>query len=141
MAYRGWALAMTGELDQGTQLVRSGVDHSRAFGYFTWHSHLLLLLAECQWRAGGAESALRTLSGAEQAMAKTGERILEAELHRLNGEIYVKCVREPREAGRSFIQALEIARGQGARLLELRAATSLARLWAEQGRPREGAIC
>jgi tetratricopeptide (TPR) repeat protein len=137
VAYRGWALVMTGELAQGIQLVRSGIERCRAVGYLTWHSQLLMLLAECYWRAGDTESALRTLSDAEHVIAQTGERILEAELHRLRGEIYRKAVEDPCEAEKSFMQSLEIARGQGARLLELRAATSLARQHIGQNRREE----
>ncbi|HJU16737.1 MAG TPA: AAA family ATPase, partial [Stellaceae bacterium] len=139
MVYRGWALAMTGACDQGLVLVQSGVERCRALGYLIWHSQMLMLRAECQWRGGDAGSALAALAEAGQAVAQTGERILEAELHRLRGAIARKSGRQPGMAEQSLIQALETACGQGARLLELRAATDLARLWAEQGRRREAA--
>jgi predicted ATPase len=74
---------------------------------------------------------------------QTGERVFEAELYRLKGELLqqdegrrTKDERE-KEAETCFQRALEIARGQSAKLLELRAAVSLGRLWREQGKQEE----
>jgi class 3 adenylate cyclase/tetratricopeptide (TPR) repeat protein len=137
MVYRGWALSMTGEPAEGRRLARAGVEQVRAIGYRTWHSHMSILTAECEWRAGDAASALRTLAAGEAEVAETGECFLLAELHRLRGEIYWATRRRPAAAERSFGKAVEVARGQAAQLLELRAATSLARLWIETGRGRD----
>jgi predicted ATPase len=65
--------------------------------------------------------------------SSTGERWFEAELHRLTGE----CLLDRDRAEASFSRALEIARAQSAKMWELRAASSLARLWQSQGRHEE----
>jgi len=68
----------------------------------------------------------------------TGERWWEAELHRRNGELLLAhSVEKSVEAETCFHQALDIARHQEAKSLELRAATSLARLWQQQGKRQE----
>ena len=137
MVYNGWAAAMMGKLGDGLGLARAGLDRCLAVGYRIWHSHMLALLAECQWLAGDAETALHTLAEAQQVVVDIGERLIEAELHRLKGMICHDATGDLDAAERSFTKGLEITRGQGARLLELRVATSLARLWQSDGRRRE----
>ena len=66
----------------------------------------------------------------------TQERYWEAEIHRLRGELLL-AGGEPRGAEDSYRRALDVARGQGAHALELRAAISLARLWRADGRGDE----
>src|SRR4029434_7235209 len=80
----------------------------------------------------------------EEALADgqtRGERVCAAPLYRLKGELLQQAAdgrhKEAAEAERCFLQAIEIAHGQGARALELRATTSLARLWQRQGKPHE----
>ena len=86
-------------------------------------------------------------------MNKTGERYYEAELYRLKGELVLQSgVRSPKsdltnpqppilnpqmEAEACFLKAIEIARKQQAKSLELRAVMSLARLWQQQGKTAE----
>src|SRR5213076_434474 len=68
-------------------------------------------------------------------MEKTGERRCEAELHRLKGQLLLaRSAHNHAEAETCFLQARDIARRQEAKSLELRAATSLARLWQQQGK-------
>ena len=90
----------------------------------------------CDWQRGEAEDGLDAIEEAFAFAEKTGERYLEAELHRLRGELLLL---EPRveAAADAFERALAIARRQGARSLELRAATSQARLWKREGREAE----
>ena len=69
-------------------------------------------------------------------MARTGERFCEAELHRLKGELQLTSNgTDDAEAQACFHKAIEIARSQNAKCWELRAATSLARLWCGQSKP------
>jgi DNA-binding response OmpR family regulator/class 3 adenylate cyclase len=136
-AYRGWALAMTGGAGEGTGVVRAGLGRSLALGYRVWRPQLLMLLAECHCREADAAAASQALAEAAAAMAANGERVLEAELHRLRGEVCLALLRDPSAAEHAFAEAVIVARGQGARLLELRAATSLARLCQDQGRTAE----
>jgi predicted ATPase len=81
--------------------------------------------------------AAENVSGAEAALQEgfafveqSGERLWLAELHRLEGRVALKCVEPDRmRAAACFLKAIEIARAQDARMLELRAATDLAQLW------------
>jgi predicted ATPase len=97
---------------------------------------MLGVLAEAQRDAGSPSAALQTVEAALSLSAQGDQSYWDAELHRLKGELLliVEPGSEP-EAERRFHHALEIARGQEARSLELRAAASLARLLRRQGRP------
>jgi predicted ATPase len=95
-------------------------------------------LAEAYGQVGQTEEGLTTLAEALATAHKTGDRYWEAELHRLKGELLLTLSAEKHtEAETCFHQALEIARQQQAKSLELRAATSLSRLWQRQGKRDE----
>jgi predicted ATPase len=101
----------------------------------------LSLLARAYGRAGRFEEALEAVSDALATLEATDERFWEAELYRLRGELLLTAFRgasgrDP-SAEACFQQALQVARRQAARSLELRAATSLAELWRAQGRVQE----
>jgi len=134
MLFRGWALTLIGETVQGLELARSGIARCRAIGFLVWQSQLLAMLAECHAKSGDLESGLRALAEAMEVAEEKGERFYEPELHRLRGELYRDAGRDRREVEDCFVRALDAARRHEARLLELRAATSLARLMASQGR-------
>jgi predicted ATPase len=88
--------------------------------------------------AGKLEEALTALDDASAKAAGSGVRGWDAEIHRLRGELTGRLpYPDPAKAEDSFRTALAIAREQGTRGYELRAATSLARLWREQGRRTE----
>ncbi len=101
------------------------------------------LWAEAYRRGGQADEGLTVLAEALEVVDTTGERFYEAELHRLKGELTLQSqavsqqsiVAEEAEA--SFHKALEVARQQSTKSWELRAATSLARLWQGQGKETE----
>ena len=98
----------------------------------------LTLLAEALALAGKIEEGLAALDDALAQAAASGERGWDAEIHRLRGELTGRLpYPDPAKAEESFRTALAIAREQGTRGYELRAATSLARLWREQGRRAE----
>jgi predicted ATPase len=98
----------------------------------------LALLAEACGEGGQAKEGLEVLAEALAAVHTTGERFYEAELYRLKGELLLTLSRENSgEAEICFHEALEIARRQQAKSLELRAAMSLSRLWRQLGRPEE----
>src|SRR5262249_62088482 len=87
--------------------------------------------------AAGRPSEARGAAEAGLALAAQSGHAADAELHRLLGEIVVAGGGPPADAEAEFQRALEIARSQEARSYELRAATSLARLWRNQGRSGE----
>ena len=95
----------------------------------------LLLFAQVCVQAGQLERGLAALDEAISVGEQTGERWFEAEAYRLKGELLLqKTPSSPAEAEACFTQALQVASAQQAKTLELRAATSLARLWQSQGR-------
>jgi predicted ATPase len=94
----------------------------------------LALLAEAHRNAGQVEEGLSVLAEALAAVDKTGERFYEAELYRLKGELLLRqSACDAQQAETCFHQALDVARRQQAKSLELRTAMSLARLWQQQG--------
>src|SRR5262245_4793013 len=98
----------------------------------------LALLAEAYGKAGQGAEGLRVLAEALTMVNSTGERNYEAELYRLKGELLLQQATEgDSEAETCFRQALDIARQQQAKSLELRAAMSLSRLWQRQGKHAE----
>jgi predicted ATPase len=94
-----------------------------------------LLLAACCMSAGRVDEALSLAAQALEKAETTGERFVEAELHRLIGRgLLAQHPKRQDQAEACFQRALAVARGQEVRLYELRAATDLARLWSDQGR-------
>jgi predicted ATPase len=136
--YRGWALADGGQAEAGTARMREGLAGYWATGARHRSPYLLALLAEAHGKAGETSEALEVVAEALERGEKTGERCFEAELQRLRGELLRALPGSDRlEAEARFRQALAVARGQGARMWELRAATSLGRLWREEGKRTE----
>jgi predicted ATPase len=101
-----------------------------------WLPHYLALLARARERAGQNEEALGVLDETLQLVQKTGVRWLAAELHRHKGEMLLRQGQSDAAEG-AYLTALAIAVEQRARLWELRAATSLARLRCQQDRHAE----
>jgi predicted ATPase len=135
---QGWAGAQQGEATTGIARIRDGLAADEATGTRSGISFYLTLLAEALALAGKIEEGLAALNDALAQAAVSGERGWDAEIHRLRGELTARLPDpDPAKAEDSFRTALEIARGQGTRGYELRAATSLARLWGEQGRRGE----
>jgi predicted ATPase len=131
-----WSLAMHQQTDVGVALAHRGLDELRSQQSLMRLSYMVSVAAECEAAAGLNSAALTTLEAAVEEMQRTGERRWEPEMYRLRGQFLLgegKAGCEP-EAEAAFLRALEVARGQEARSLELRAATSLARFWAEHRR-------
>ena len=142
---QGWVLAEQGEA--GTVLMRQGMAAWRATGAELARPYFLALLAEACEKGGQVEEGLSVLAEALTAVHKTGERLYEAELYRLQGELLLQSGGQGLESGVSnpqaaaaetcFHQALDTARRQQAKSFELRAALSLGRLWQRQGKGAE----
>ena len=140
---RGWALAEAGQGATGIAGIRQGMAAFRATGAELARPNFLALLAEAYGKGGQAEEGLSVLAEALAVVHKTGERRHEAELVQLKGELTLQArVSGPKsaveaEAEECFHTAIEVARRQEAKSLELRAAMSLARLWQHQGKRAE----
>ena len=136
MIYRGWVKVRNGDVMEGMSLLRSGLAAYRATGAEAWPPHHCVLLARACELAGQIEEAMALLVDALRIIESTGERWLEAELYRHKGELLLR--QGHHEAAEDlYRKALSIAREQEAKLWELRAATSLAQLWGDQGRREE----
>jgi DNA-binding winged helix-turn-helix (wHTH) protein/predicted ATPase len=168
---RGFALAEQGQSEEGVALMRQGLDAHRATGAEIARPINLARLAEVYGKVGQVEEGLRVLAEALAVVDSTGQRVYEAEVHRLRGELTLaqssvqslgssvkkgsrskaqssklqNSSTQPltpstsveKEAETCFLKAIEIARRQSAKSLELRAAMSLARLWQRQGKHHE----
>jgi predicted ATPase len=133
---RGWALTRAGQVAEGMVQMRTGLDELRAMGVEVLRPYLLTLLAEVCGSCGQIEAGLGVLEEALVTAENHAERFNEADLHRLKGELLLRQCEAARAAA-CFQRALDIARRQQARSLELRAATSLARLWQGQDKRAE----
>jgi predicted ATPase len=133
--FQGWALAANGRGKDGIAVMRRGLADYRATGSELFSPYFLALLAAVHTRADQAVTGLKLLSEALGEAKQTGVRWIEAELHRLQGELQLALPEGDRsEAEACFRQALAVAGEQQAKLWELRAASSLARLWRDQGK-------
>ena len=139
---RGWALVEQGQGEKGVRQIRQGWAVRQAEGGGMWQPYYLALLAEACGNVGLVEEGQTVLTKALATVNKTGERFCEAELYRLKGELTLQSKGEApqstaAEAEACFLKAVEIAQSQQAKSWELRAATSLARLWRQQGKQKE----
>lgn len=128
----GWAMAMQNQEVEGIPLIREGLAGYLATGTRHQYGYYLGLLAEALGQTGRREEALEALSEALDLAKQNNERYFESELYRLSGESLLKTgmVSAP-EAEQCFHKAIQIARQQHGKFLELRAVMSLARLWKE----------
>jgi predicted ATPase len=136
----GWALAAQGQRAEGIVQIRQGLAAWQATGQELGRVSLLALLAETYGKAGQAEAGLMVIAEALALIDKIGERLQEAELYRLQGELLLAQAGERQqvqEAEARFHQALAVARRQQAKSWELRVAISLSRLWQQQGKRAE----
>ncbi|HEV8718561.1 MAG TPA: hypothetical protein VGX03_37795, partial [Candidatus Binatia bacterium] len=152
-AVRGWALARQGSTEEGLAQIEQGLALYRANVGEHITPYFLALLTETQSNMGRSQDASQSLTNALAIAEKNGEHFYDAELYRLKGELVLQSgVRSPEskplnpqsafpnpqlEAETCFLQALDIARQQQAKSLELRASVSLARVWHQQGKKDE----
>ncbi len=129
---KGWALVEQGQAEAGLATMRQGESAWRALGIEVGRHYLLALLAEAYGKVGQAAEGLRILAEVLPATSGVG-RWWEAELYRLKGEL----LPVEAEAEEAFGQGIQVARRQGARSLELRAALSLGRRWQGSGKAAE----
>jgi class 3 adenylate cyclase/predicted ATPase len=135
---RGWALAMQEQGQAGLALLRQGIAAWRATGAALGVPYFCTVLADVCAHLGHTEDGLQALAEASTLVEQHEECWWEAEVHRLRGVVLLKQpVPQPAEAETWLQRALDVARRQEAKALELRAAMSLGRLWQQQGKQAE----
>jgi len=135
---RGWALVKTGHAEEGGSMLRMAIAGAEAAGVGVVVVQAYCALAEACQASSNAHEGLEVLRHAQDVMERTGERRWAADLYRLKGELMLQSTpMATAEAEATFHQAIEIARSQSARIFELRATTSLARLLDRQGKRDE----
>jgi len=132
---QGFILALTGQASDAVQMITTAITANRPTGG-TWHVPLnLSRLASAHADLGQFDDAWRCIGEAMTAVETTKETMNEAEVHRIAGEIALKSPQpDTAKAEAHFERALTVARAQQAKSWELRAATSMARLWRDQGK-------
>jgi predicted ATPase len=130
---RGWALAMQGGAATGVAHIQQGLEAVQRIGQKLYYPYHLALLAEAYGQAEQPEVGLTRLAEALTLVEATEERWWEAEVWRLKGELLLRLpLPDIPQAASCFHQALDVARHQQVKALELRAALSLSRLWQQQ---------
>jgi predicted ATPase len=139
LSVRGCLLVLTGRPADAIHLITSSITALRSTGSTLWLPLHLSYLARAYVELGQFDDARRCTAEAIAGIETSKEKWHEAEIYRIAGEIALLSLQPDRaKAETCFHQALAIARAQGSRSWELRATMSLARLWGDQGRRREG---
>jgi class 3 adenylate cyclase/predicted ATPase len=135
---QGWVSALTGKAPNAIQIITTGLIAWRSTGATIRVPERVSSLASAYADIGHFDDAWRCIGEAMTATEKTNERWFEAEVHRLAGEIALKSSQPDTEKAQSYFErALAVARQQQVKSWELRTATSLARLWRDQGKVSE----
>jgi class 3 adenylate cyclase/predicted ATPase len=135
---RGWALVQQGNPTGGIADIREAMDRRRRMGMGAVWPWFLALYADGCGALGDLDEGLRALDEALDWVQRNDERLYAAEVHRLRGELLLRRENSDKaQAECCFERALEMAREQQAKSWELRAATSMSRLWQRQGRQNE----
>ena len=138
MYFRGWARARAGEIMAGIGEMRRALAACQGTGAKAYVPYNLALLADTCRRAGDAPQGRKLLDEALDRLGRTDARYCEAELLRIDGELRLAMSRPDRDGAEvSFRRAIEVAHRQAAKAAELRAAMSLARMWADRGKQRQ----
>jgi predicted ATPase len=149
MIMQGWALAQQGQGEAGIAQIREGLAAFRATGAEHFLTIELTMLAEAYDAVGEPAAGLDVLAEAVAQVETTEERFWEAEIYRLKGELLltaqgaglsrgaVEGMQDAESPEECFLKAIEIARRQEGKSLELRATVSLGRLWQRQGKKDE----
>jgi predicted ATPase len=138
--FRGPALAASGRISEAVETINSGVAACDRLRNQAFRPAFFAFLAEAHLAAGYAEQVLGSVANGLGLAERTHERWIVPELWRLKGCAHLlpnQTRSEDAQAADCFGRAVDCARQQGSRVLELRAATSLARLWRDQGRRDE----
>src|SRR5262249_3169616 len=135
--YRGSAQAEQGRVEEAIAQMRHGLDASSDLAAELGRPVWLSQLAAACGKLGQTDDALVLVAEALAAVERSGERHWEAEIYRIKGELLLLYSRGSSDAETCFRHAIDIARRQSAKSLELRAVTSLSRLLQKQGKKEE----
>jgi predicted ATPase len=141
----GWALANVGQAEKGLALMQLGINtgetqwrvgeaERQSYPYGIHWPHYLSRLALLQAWTGNKQDSLSTIERAGEMIADTGEYLWHSDVLRIKGELRLLTGAPAKHAEACLVSAIEVARKQEAKSFELRAATSLAQLWRDQGR-------
>jgi class 3 adenylate cyclase/tetratricopeptide (TPR) repeat protein len=131
-AFRGWCLAALGQPHEGIPLIEVGLGEVRTSGMLHV-PHILTLLGDAHRLAGQPQAALACVAEAEQFAEASHAKWLQAETLRLRGDLLL-VTGDFAGAEASFLDAISLAQRQGAKLFQVRASSSLTRVWRDQGR-------
>jgi class 3 adenylate cyclase/predicted ATPase len=132
---RGWTEVELGDPERGLAEIRHSTSALEATGAATWVQFGRYLMAQALAKTGQSDAAGEIVDATLLALRQTGGRWIEAELHRLRGDLLHRC--SPNAAEAAYEAALRVAERQGARLWQLRAANALATLLQAQGDRRQ----
>ena len=134
----GWASASSDASGSGLEDMRRGVEQLREQNVLFFDGLLKIALAEAEARAGDPDRAVAILDEGLAAADRLGYRAFEAELHRVRGEILLaRDPANPAPVEEALLTAVAVAKRQGTRSFELRAALALAKLYQSTGRPAD----
>ena len=134
--FSGWATADAGQINEGIALMEQGLPLVASTGRGVTRLYMLGILACAKADLGNLPQAIELVDEALRAIEHTGERWWEAELHHVRGRLAL--ANGEHVASEAYFQrSIGISRRQGAKALELRRSTSLARLWREHGKHTE----
>jgi tetratricopeptide (TPR) repeat protein len=136
-AFRGWCLAALGQPYEGIPLIEAGLGEARTTGMLHV-PHILTLLGDAHRLAGQPQTAFSCVAEAEQFAESSHAKWLQAETLRLRGDL-LRLIGDIAGAEASFLDAISLAQRQGAKLFQVRAVASLARVLRDQGRHKEAA--
>ena len=131
--YHAWSLLLEGRIEDGAPLLRESIEVDKATGALKNTPFNGAMLATAYQRASRFEDGLTLIKTLIEMVNRSGNRYVEAELYRVNAELLVSSARFA-EAEEALHRALAIAREQQARIYEIRVATTLARIWRDEGR-------
>jgi len=130
--FRGWCLSVFAKRE-GASVIRDAIAAYRATGSLRYVPFFLLLQTDAYRRSGQWDAALQSITEALRLMQVTHERWIEAELHRVRGDL-LAWMGEQTSSELCFQESLAVARRQNAKIWELRTSISLARLWSNSGK-------
>jgi tetratricopeptide (TPR) repeat protein len=136
LCYQGESMVASDRARNGLVLIEKAFSTCRAIGAKFYTSGYLSLQARAHIRLGEFDRAFEELTEAQGFANETGERFYEPEIYRLRGDL-LSARGDASPAELDYQQALAVGRSQNTKILKLRAATSLARLWSDQGKRTE----